>query len=124
MLGMKGRGEKRKTRNVIPMAVGKKDRRLVDALAAIPMAEIADAGAGVKNNLLAAGIYFEAARIAAKGNMIRRRTGDAAAHTSEFDLKTHSSRTSRRNAANPALYNPRHASFRKSSWQGYRQKDQ
>jgi hypothetical protein len=89
MLGMKGGGEKGKTRNVVPMGMGEHQGGFGDTLAEVPMAEIADAGSGVEDYLLTARIDFQAARVAAETDMIGRRAGDTATHAPEFKLKTH-----------------------------------
>ena len=89
MLGMKRRSEERKAGDVIPMGVGKQQRRFVDALAEISVAQVADSGIGIEDDLLAARIHLQATCVAAKGDMVRGRAGDAAANTPKFELKTH-----------------------------------
>ena len=70
VIGMEGGGKEAKACNVIPMGMGKHQSVFFDAFAKIPMAEIADAGAGIKDDLLITGIHFQTARIAAESDMI------------------------------------------------------
>src|SRR3546814_7961712 len=54
-----------------------------------PVAEIADAGAGIENDRLAAGLHLDAGGIATKADVARRRRRDAAAHAPELHLEAH-----------------------------------
>jgi len=89
MLGMKRRSKERKACYVIPVRMGKQQSCLGDAFFEIPVAKIADPGSGIENDLLTASIHFQATCIAAKGDVVRRRAGDAAANAPKFELKTH-----------------------------------
>jgi hypothetical protein len=51
------------------------------------MPQVTDSGSGIQNDALAAARDFDAARVAAEGDMIGRRTGDAAPDTPELDLE-------------------------------------
>jgi hypothetical protein len=89
MLGMKRRGKEREAGDVVPMSVREHQGRFGDALFEISMAEIADSGSGIEADLLAARIHFQEAGIAAEGDVVGRRAGDAAADTPEFEFKIH-----------------------------------
>ena len=89
MIGMKSGSKEGEARDVVPMGVGEHQGRFGDALFEIPVAQIADAGSGIEDDLLAARIHFQATRIAAEGDVVGRRAGDAAAYTPEFEFKTH-----------------------------------
>ena len=89
MIGMKSGRKEGKARDVVSMGVGEHQGRFGEALFEIPMTEIADTGSGIEDDLLAAGIHFQATRIAAEGDVVRRRAGDAAAYTPKFEFKTH-----------------------------------
>jgi len=52
------------------------------------MAQIVDPGSGIKNNMLTVGNHLEAICFAAKGDVVGRRTRDAAASAPKFELKT------------------------------------
>ena len=52
------------------------------------MAQIADPGSGIKNNMLTVGIHLEAICVAAKGDLVGLRTRDAAVSAPKFEVKT------------------------------------
>ena len=53
------------------------------------LTRVADAGAGIKDDAVAAHRHLDAARVASEGNMTRRRACNATPNPPKLDLKAH-----------------------------------
>lgn len=89
VVGQEGRLEEGKAVDVIPVGVGQEDGGFAQLVTQIEVAELADAGAGIQDNVMVTGDDLETTRIAAELDVPWGWTRDATAYAPKGNFERH-----------------------------------